>query len=338
MLQSDRGIQAVLVDQESVAFRPCSMPMMTFMEDQGCIRDSSVPGCHYNYLSWDEAFHLLSCVRDYCSLTGEMLMSSLITGDQQNLSPLWFPLPQMESRMKRRRIINIIVNKCFESHMQPIVNTFEETIGYEFLLRPSLSKDHFRPSDLFAVARETGLQSQLDQAARLTAIETSARHLPHGIKRFINFLPSSIENPNQCLNQTFTALEKMSLDPRDFVFEVVETERITHMSHLKSIFKVCRNMGISMALDDVGSGYSTIEEMNTLRPDYIKIDRSLVNGCSRNLFKQEQIKLIIQEAYAFGGKVLAEGVEQREDFQFCLNSGVVLAQGYLFGRPCKPVE
>ncbi|WP_194434158.1 EAL domain-containing protein [Paenibacillus segetis] len=312
------------------------MSLITYMNEQGYLRDNNISDCQYSYESRDEAMRILEYVNNYCLITGDELIGSLINGECHDRSPLWFPIPQMEFRLNRRRIINIIVNQGIESHMQPIVNTQKKVIGYEFLLRSSSSRNFFYPSDLFDIARETGLQSQLDQAARLTAIETSARHLPQGIKRFINFLPSSIENPNQCLNQTFVAMEQLSLDARDFVFEVVETERITHMAHLKEIFEVCRRKGISLALDDVGSGYSTLEEMDALRPDYIKIDRSLVGGCSQDQAKQEQIKLIIQRASAFGGKALAEGVEQMEDFQFCVDSGVVLAQGYLFGKPGKP--
>lgn len=336
MLRCNHGIQTDPEGQGGFAFRPCSMSLITYMDEQGYLCDSDISDCRYSFESRHEAERILEYIHKYCSLSGEELMGSLINGEHHNRSPLWFPLTQMEFRLNHRRIINIIVNQGFESYMQPIVNTKKEVIGYEFLLRSSSSRDYFYPSELFDMARQTGLQSQLDQAARLSAIETSARHLPHGIKRFINFLPSSIENPNQCLNQTFAAMEQLSLNPLDFVFEVVETERITHMAHLKEIFEVCRRKGISLALDDVGSGYSTLEEIDALQPDYIKIDRSLVDGCSQDRAKQEQIELIIQRALAFGGKVLAEGVEQIEDFQFCVDSGVALAQGYLFGKPVKP--
>lgn len=124
--------------------------------------------------------------------------------------------------------------------------------------------------------------------------------MPHGVKRFVNFLPSSIYNPEFCLTHTFEAIERLELDPKDFVFEVVETEQIQHMSILQHIFSVYRSRGMSVALDDVGAGYSTIELMNRLEPDFVKIDRSLIDQCDRDPVKQQQIIDIVEMSRRFG--------------------------------------
>jgi EAL domain-containing protein (putative c-di-GMP-specific phosphodiesterase class I) len=136
--------------------------------------------------------------------------------------------------------------------MQPIIDLHtRQTFAYEFVLRPARDHAPFSPYELFQAAQETGLHSFLDRQARISAIETSALHLPNGIKRFINFLPSSIYNPNYCLSHTFHAIERLRLDPSDFVFEVVETERIKDINHLQSIFQVYKKEGMKVALDDV---------------------------------------------------------------------------------------
>ncbi|MET3211228.1 UNVERIFIED_CONTAM: EAL domain-containing protein (putative c-di-GMP-specific phosphodiesterase class I) [Paenibacillus sp. PvR008] len=245
----------------------------------------------------------------------------------------WLQFSQLQARLQHPNIVSIIKDRSFSSHMQPIVDHKLNIIGFEFLLRPSHSERPFQPFRLFEIAREAGLHTHLDRSARISAIEKSATCLPAGIKRFINFLPSTIYKPAYCLNHTFETIDRLSMNTEDFVFEVVETEEIDDLNVLHHIFELYRKRGVSVALDDVGAGYSTTELMNCLQPDYVKIDRSLIDGCHRNSDQKRQITGIVESASRFGGQVLAEGVEQMEDFEFCREAGVSLAQGYLFGKP-----
>ncbi|WP_025683222.1 EAL domain-containing protein [Paenibacillus maysiensis] len=245
----------------------------------------------------------------------------------------WLPFSQLQARIKHPNVMDIITDQSFSSHMQPIVDHKLNVIGFEFLLRPSHSERPFQPFRLFEIAREAGLHAHLDRSARISAIEKSATCLPAGIKRFINFLPSTIYKPAYCLNHTFETIDRLSMNTEDFVFEVVETEEIDDLNVLHHIFELYRKRGVSVALDDVGAGYSTTELMNCLQPDYVKIDRSLIDGCYLNSDQKRQITGIVESASRFGGQVLAEGVEQMEDFEFCREAGVSLAQGYLFGKP-----
>ena len=175
------------------------------------------------------------------------------------------------------------------------------------MLRPAEHGRAFSSYELFEVARETGLHSFLDRTARITAIETSAKYLARGVKRFVNFLPSSIYNPEYCLTHTFEAIERLSLDPKDFVFEVVETEQIQQLSTLQHIFEVYRSRGMSVALDDVGAGFSTIELMNRLEPDFVKIDRSLIDCCDQDEVKQQKIKTLFSYLIGLEAKCLPRG-------------------------------
>lgn len=244
------------------------------------------------------------------------------------------PLSQFIARLQRYDLFHIMQNRLFTSHMQPIVRLDDGAVfGYEFLLRPAGDEHPFKPFELFQAAAEAGLHSFLDREARISAIEVSAKHLPRGLKRFINFLPSSIYNPNYCLSHTFQAVERNGLDPADLVFEVVETEKIEDFPHLLSIFRVYQANGMKVALDDVGSGFNTIDVLKQLKPDYVKIDRHLVDGCDTDEAKQAKILEIQKHAADLGAFVLAEGMERREEWAFCRSAGITLAQGYLIGRP-----
>lgn len=289
------------------------------------------------YLNYQSKEQLLKVVTDLGSLEKEYPLEKInIELNYPTESPGWnktkLPFSQFWSRLHHDNMVHIIHNAAFTSYMQPIVNG-NQVYGYEFVLRPAANSANFHPAQLFQTAQTTGLHSFLDRQARITAIETSARYLQQGIKRFINFLPSSIYNPNYCLTHTFKAINELALDPADFVFEVVETEQIDDIHHLNAIFEVYRKNGVKVALDDVGSGFATTIVMSELKPNYVKIDRSLIDQCDQHEDKQQKIKEIVDIANDFGGIVLAEGIEREEEWQCTKQLGVSLAQGYYFGKP-----
>ncbi|QOS76562.1 EAL domain-containing protein [Paenibacillus sp. JNUCC31] len=320
-------------DQGTLYMRPISPDLLDALQMQGRHVE------HSDELVWMHFLNLESvqgCIEDILKIEAALLDKLMV-----QITPLhgqvdddsWISPSMQESRFKHADLVSIILEHQFSSYMQPIVDASEKIIGFEFLLRPADHGRFFSAYELFEVARDTGLHSFLDRTARIAAIETSAVLLPQGVKRFVNFLPSSIYNPEYCLTHTFKAIERLSLDPKDFVFEVVETEQIQQMSILQHIFEVYRSHGMSVALDDVGAGFSTIELMNRLEPDFVKIDRSLIDRCDHDLTKQQQIIDIVEMSRRFGGRVLAEGIERIEEFEFCRSVGIDLAQGYYFGKP-----
>ncbi|WP_226666102.1 EAL domain-containing protein [Metabacillus litoralis] len=228
--------------------------------------------------------------------------------------------------------VNLIKDGDFISFIQPIVSMQNgELFGYESLLR---SKDQsFYPSQLFEVARKTEMHSILDKKAREVAIKARYNKIPSGVKSFINFLPSTIYNPQHCLKHTFEIVEKYNVDPSDLVFEVVETEKIHNIEHLKSILETYRNHGMKVALDDVGAGYSTLDMLSKLRPDYIKIDRQYIQECHINKENQVFLQNVIHLSKELNITVLAEGIEQKEEYEFLKSINVSLAQGYYIGKP-----
>jgi EAL domain-containing protein (putative c-di-GMP-specific phosphodiesterase class I) len=215
--------------------------------------------------------------------------------------------------------------------MQPIVQPNGQVVGYECLLRPLPELVPFRPAELFEKARRIGQHSFLDSEARLAAIRMSSAHLPQGTKRFVNFLPSSLYCTDSCLQGTFDAILESGTDPQDLVFEVAETERLDHPDMLK-IFDRYRKQGIRVAVDDVGSGYATIDMVEQLQPDYVKLDRKWVSRCDEDREKQRHIEEVLERTSRFHGVVLAEGVEREEEWSYLRKAGVPLLQGYLFGR------
>lgn len=234
--------------------------------------------------------------------------------------------------------VNLIQKGAFVSHLQPILHAQSgELYGYESLLRSA--DQEISPYHLFQTAQKTNMQSVLDKKAREAAIKARVSQIPAGIKSFINFLPSTIYNPEYCLKHTFDIVKKYDVSPEDLVFEVVETEKIQDMNHLKNILDTYRKNGMKVALDDLGAGFATLEILRELHPDFVKIDRNYISDCHESLEKQNFLANVINLGRKLDIQVLGEGVEKEEEFEYLKELGIDFVQGYLFGKPSiKPVE
>ncbi|MGR3763609.1 EAL domain-containing protein [Rossellomorea sp. NS-SX7] len=251
----------------------------------------------------------------------------------------FYPASEFLNKIKYREMIEMIQEGNFVSHLQPIIDLGnDELFAYESLLRNADPSLRVNPGALFEAALLTGFHSLLDQRARRAAIESRIGKVEKGVKSFINFLPSTIYNPEFCLKHTFDIVDQYGVNPEDLVFEVVETEKIQDVNHLKSVFEVYKREGMKVALDDVGSGFSTIEMLSLLQPDFVKIDRSYISGCDRSQEKQNFLNEIIHISRELGISVLAEGIERKEELAFCKAIGVKYAQGYLIGKPSLHAE
>ncbi|AYC29049.1 EAL domain-containing protein [Paenisporosarcina cavernae] len=238
------------------------------------------------------------------------------------------------TRMQERETVSFIQRGALTSFLQPIISMGDEAVyGYESLLRAAGNDHTFSPGKLFQVAQKTGLHSLLDQRAREEAVKARQDKVKAGVKSFINFLPSTIYNPDFCLQHTFRIVEKYQINPSDLVFEVVETEKIEDVPHLQRVLERYKKEGMKVALDDVGAGFSTVDMLERLQPDYVKIDRSYIDRCDEDAEKQEFLHSTSDQAKKLGIITLAEGIERKEEFDLCKKIGFDLAQGYFIGKP-----
>jgi EAL domain-containing protein (putative c-di-GMP-specific phosphodiesterase class I) len=223
------------------------------------------------------------------------------------------------------------IERGMQCWYQPIVDRTGQVVAFEALLRAGDPDAPVPPAELFAAAQAEGWSTWLDQAARRTAIEGSAAWL--GTRTlFVNFLPSSIYDPARCLATTREAARRAEVSLRQLVFEVVETEAIRDVPHLAAVFAEYKRMGCRVALDDVGSGRSTVELVRELQPDVVKIDRGLVRGLPSGETRRA-FEAIVDAGTEVGACVLAEGVETGEELAAVRAAGAEFTQGWLHGRP-----
>lgn len=220
------------------------------------------------------------------------------------------------------------------AHFQPILDVKTNTIyGYETLAR-GVNEDGtlVYPDKLFTWAKDGDMLFYLDRACRESSLKTAAIKNIRA-KVFINFIPTAIYDPNHCLQSTVKWANSLEFDPKNVIFEVVESENIEDIEHLKNILNFYKSKGFMVALDDVGSGYSSLNMIVQLLPDIVKVDREIVKDIDKNRANQSVFTAIVNIAKENNITVLAEGIETKEEYLYLKDNGASLVQGYYFAKP-----
>lgn len=233
-----------------------------------------------------------------------------------------------------REFFDIVNNSSLTSYFQPIIRANDKKIfGYEALIRGVKENgDLMYPDELFSKSSRNDLNFKLDRMCRESALKTAAVKKINQ-KVFINFIPTSIYDPEFCLKSTVKWAKQLEFDPKNIVFEVVETESVKDKEHLKNILNYYKEQGFSIALDDVGEGYSSLNMLINLHPDIIKVDRNIIENIDKDELKQSTYKALYNLAKENNIEVLAEGVESKFELEMIEKIGVDYIQGYYFGRP-----
>jgi diguanylate cyclase (GGDEF)-like protein len=233
---------------------------------------------------------------------------------------------------------SILTHGDLHSLFQPIVSLPDRRIlGYEALTRgPSNSALH-SPLNLFAVARQAGRLSELELACRESACRRFSEQQLEG-KLFLNISPESLLEASHPPGRTLQLLQRYGIPPNRVVIELTEQTPTDDFGLLYNALYHYRDMGFSIALDDLGAGYSSLRLWSELRPDYVKIDRHFIDGIHQDAVKREFVGSMLQMAKASRALVIAEGIELQEELAVLMDMGVELVQGYLLCRPqeCPP--
>ncbi|MDR3641237.1 MAG: EAL domain-containing protein [Humidesulfovibrio sp.] len=209
-------------------------------------------------------------------------------------------------------------------------------LGVEALARCTAPGEDIPPLDLFRMADEADCLLELDRLCRKKAVEAFAPiHAQNkGLILSINVDGHSI-NSNVARSGLLLRLAKEhGINPNNVLIEIVES-RARDTDALADFVSHYRKHGFLIALDDVGVGHSNLDRIPLLRPDVLKLDRSLVAGVDGHVTRLEVVKSFVQMASRLGSLALAEGVERHEDILRLLEIGVDVFQGFYFGRPAR---
>ncbi len=232
-------------------------------------------------------------------------------------------------------IQRIIRHKDIRTVYQPIVKLDQgDIIGYEALSRGPSDTLFQNPEKLLAAAEIHDMLWDLEILLRSLAIERS-----HGLSDnqflFLNVDPNVIKDPKFEKGLTKEYLEKFGISPDNIIFEITERTAIEDYEAFTEILKYYTNQGYKIAIDDAGAGYSGMTTIVETKPHFIKIDMKIVRDIHKDSFKQAIVKSFVQLGNNTNIRIIAEGIEKKEELKTLIRLGVYAGQGYYFQRPAS---
>jgi EAL domain-containing protein (putative c-di-GMP-specific phosphodiesterase class I) len=214
---------------------------------------------------------------------------------------------------------------ALEMHFQPIVMLATgRVICHEALARfPGLPRVAIQ--EVFHAAHAAGFGPQLEALAARRALEAPNR--PRGTVLSINLSVSTLGCP--------TVWDLLPDDLSSVIVEITEDELWGIGEELEQALARLHDAGARVALDDAGAGYSGLQQLMRVRPDIVKLDRSLVSGVATDPAKAALVASFSSFATQTGGAVCAEGIEDAADLRAIAELDVAYAQGFLLGRPAR---
>lgn len=244
-----------------------------------------------------------------------------------------------ETEMALRRAV---ANDGFELYFQPILTRETESVsGVEALIRwrPEDGGDVRPPADFLPALEKAGLMPQVgDWALREACRQLSEwqETLHPELRMAVNVSPSQLRMPGFA-SRVAEILEEFSLRAADLSIEITEEVLLSNTRENLATLEALRRLGVSVAIDDFGSGYSSLSYLTDFPFDTVKVDRAFTEKLEERGEKALVMAGILSIAASLGRRVVAEGVESQAQLDFLSEQSCDEVQGFLFSRPLAPV-
>jgi len=236
---------------------------------------------------------------------------------------------------------HIIENKQIKTVFQPIISLRDGSVlGHEALSRITCESEIKNADMLFNIAGECKRLWELELLCRTTALEAAYKFMipPYSKKLFINVNPNTLHDENFRTGFTREFLMQYEIAPHNVIFEITERNVITDMKGFMTTIDHYKGQEYRIAIDDAGAGYSGLNLISDVNPNYIKIDMKLIRGIDSDSLKYALVKGLVEFSKASNINLIAEGIETYEELDTLVSLGVQYGQGYLIQRPDEEVR
>ncbi len=232
-------------------------------------------------------------------------------------------------------------NNEFILHFQPQIDTVTgNVVGMETLTRWTSKTIGVVPPDLlFLVAEDSSMAHEITRWILVCACEEMLRlnrHFGSAIRISVNIPPSSFGQADFS-QQVKRILQKTGLPPTQLELELTETAMVNSISVLHDQMLQLREIGVRIAVDDFGKGYSSLEYIGELPIDTLKVDKVFIRKFTQQPFYRSIMQFILRLGEELKLDIVAEGVETQDEFFTLQRMGKMLIQGYYHSYPL-PVE
>jgi len=221
---------------------------------------------------------------------------------------------------------------------QPILRVRDghaELFALEALSRGPRGTNVERADILFEYVRRKGREMDVDHACVRAALEAAAP-LEGSPSLSINVHASTVERDDHFIDFLTETCDANAIDLSRVILEIVEQQKFWDPARFFRALERLRNLGVRIALDDIGLGYSSFRMLIDVNPELYKIDRYFVNGSKSKRERRAAIESIVLLADRLGGSAIAEGIETVDDYHTVSSLGIDLMQGFYFARPRHP--
>ena len=248
--------------------------------------------------------------------------------------------PAMNERVKARHDLGrdlrrALANNEFELHYQPVVDLQADALsGFEALLRwRHPARGLISPSEFIPVAEETGLIASIGEWV-LRTVCAEAASWPDHVKVAVNLSPNQLRSSN-LLPVVINAISASGLPARRLDLEITESVLMHNTAATLETLHQLRELGVRIALDDFGMGYSSLSYLLSFPFDKIKIDRSFIKGLPDTDNSVAIVRAVTSLARSLDMTTTAEGVETEQQLDMLKALGCTEIQGYIFS-PARP--
>ncbi len=249
---------------------------------------------------------------------------------------------EMDERLRQRTALEndlrkAVADNVIVPHFQPVMELSDGQItGFEALARwPHPTRGMIPPEVFIPIAEDLGLVDRISSTILRSACAI-ARDWPKTMTLSVNISPVQLKDP-WLATQILAILTETGFEPGRLIVEVTENAIIEDVDKAREVFRSLQNVGVRIALDDFGKGYSSLYHLRQLNFDHLKIDGSFVHAMS----SPESAKIVTAVTglgKSLGMPVTAEGVETQKEADALRALGCEMAQGFLFGRPLDASE
>lgn len=236
-------------------------------------------------------------------------------------------------------IKDLIKNSRLRIFFQPIISIRDKKIfAYEALTRAyDESNEIIMPLFLFKQAKKENLSNELDTYVRKLAITEFQNYYANdkSLLLFLNFESSIIDNDTS--DDFINFVLKHEINPSNIVIEIKE-DSVKDNKALNHFVKKYREYGFIIAIDDFGTGHSSFDRLALIKPDIVKVDRSIIYDVDKNFINSEILKAITNMCHKIGALVLAEGVESKNEILSCMKKDIDIFQGFWFCKAKQEID
>jgi len=231
-----------------------------------------------------------------------------------------------------------ITRQDFYPVFQPIFDLATgEMLGIEALSRGPRGSELESGEILFSLAERTEMLLPLERICRAQSLEAAAGVGPD-CKIFLNLSPAAVSDPDFLGPHFLDQVARNGLSPDQIVLEITERTYVVYQELFRAVLARFRQQGFRIAVDDVGTGYSSLASLADIEPDYLKFDTVFVRGIDRHSTKQDLLEALLSFARKMHTQVIAEGIETEEELKTLRALRVPYGQGFLIGRPMPIAE